>query len=87
MVDGCTTRWTHGMPTTNSLDATTRSAQGRRPMSQHEWSTYQRTDDKQHDECLRCDARRVRGTNSDWKWRYWRRSSETCTGKAEKGQK
>ena len=48
-------------------------------MSQHSWSTYQCTDDKQRDECLRCDAKRIRGVNSGWKWHY-RRGGSTCTG-------
>lgn len=45
----------------------------------HEWSTYQCTMSKQRDECLRCDALRVRGINGDWKWHY-RHGGETCTG-------
>jgi len=45
----------------------------------HLWSTYQCTDYKQHDECLRCDAKRVRGVNTNWKWHNWRRGP-TCMG-------
>ena len=36
----------------------------------HEWSTYGCSDSRQQDECLRCDAKRVRGVNNDWQWRY-----------------
>ncbi len=46
-------------------------------MTGHEWSTYICNDHRQQDECLRCDAKRTRGVNSNWKWHYWRRGP-TC---------
>ena len=48
-------------------------------MSQHEWSTYQCTDYKWHDECLLCGAKRFCGDSSGWKWHYVL-LGETCTG-------
>ena len=60
------------------LDAAPRSTQGRRHMTAHDWSTYSCNDYRQQDECLRCDARRVRGVNSKWLWQYRR------TGKGAK---
>ena len=48
-------------------------------MTDHTWSTYQRTDDKQRDECRYCDAIRARGVNSGWEWHYVH-GGETCTG-------
>lgn len=49
-------------------------------MSLHEWSTSRRTDDKQHDECRRCPARRIRGVNTKWEWRYTVLGEKTCAG-------
>ena len=49
-------------------------------MTDHTWRTYQCTDDKQHDECLHCPARRIRGVNTKWAWRYTVLGEKTCTG-------
>ena len=43
----------------------------------HEWSTYGCSDYRQQDECLRCDAKRIKGVNSNWKWHY-ERGGATC---------
>ena len=46
-------------------------------MTAHDWSTYGCNDHRQQDECLQCDARRVKGVNSNWKWHYTR-GGATC---------
>ena len=43
----------------------------------HVWSTYHCSDHSQRDECLDCNAERVRGGNSNWKWRYVK-GDDTC---------
>ena len=48
-------------------------------MTDHVWSTYQRTDDKQHDECRYCDALRWKGDNTNWSWQY-NHGGQTCAG-------
>ncbi len=48
-------------------------------MSAHDWSTYTVTDFHQHDECLRCDALRWKGANTNWNFHY-RVGGETCPG-------
>ncbi len=48
----------------------------------HDWQTYKSTDFHRHDECRDCDALRVRGVNSNWRWHY-RHGGETCTGQGD----
>jgi hypothetical protein len=44
----------------------------------HVWSTYHCSDSSQREECLRCDAKKARGVNSNWRW-HFTQGGQTCT--------
>lgn len=47
-------------------------------MTEHSWETTRCSRYVQRDECLRCDAKRARGVNSNWRW-HFTQGGQTCT--------